>query len=74
MVPVPFAPAGRVLAKRNMGPHLVLMGGVWRKDPAKVLRVERDEMILHPGRAALNGRANDALELFISSFASIGRA
>jgi hypothetical protein len=51
-----------------MGSHLVLMGGVWRKDPAKVLRVERDEMILQPGRAALNGRANDALELFISSF------
>src|ERR1700738_4053513 len=28
-----------------MGSHLVIIGGVWRKNPAKVLRVERDQMI-----------------------------
>jgi hypothetical protein len=31
--------AGRVLPERNMGPHLVIIGGVLHKDSSKVLRV-----------------------------------
>src|ERR1700730_8514270 len=37
--------AGRILPKRNMRSHLVIIDGIFRKDSAKVLRVERDQMI-----------------------------
>ena len=37
--------AGRVLSERNMRLHLIIMGGVFRKDSSKVLRVEPDQMI-----------------------------
>jgi hypothetical protein len=43
--PLDQARAGRVLPERNMGPHLVIIGCVLCKDPAKVLRVERYQMI-----------------------------
>jgi hypothetical protein len=50
--PLDRACAGRVLPKRNMCSHLVIINGIFRKDSAKVLRVERDQMIsaLAPGR------------------------
>jgi hypothetical protein len=50
--PLDRASAGRVLPKRNVGPHLVIIIGIFRKDSAKVFRVEHDQMIgaLAPGR------------------------
>jgi hypothetical protein len=38
--PLDQACAGRVLSERNMRSHLIKMGGVFRKDSSKVLRVE----------------------------------
>lgn len=43
--PLNRACAGRVLSERNMRSHLIIMGGVFRKDSSKVLRVEPDQMI-----------------------------
>ena len=43
--PLDRACAGRVLSERNMRSHLIIMGGVFRKDSSKVLRVEPDQMI-----------------------------
>jgi hypothetical protein len=43
--PLDRACAGRVLPERNMRSHLVVIDGIFRKDSAKVLRVERDQMI-----------------------------
>jgi hypothetical protein len=43
--PLDRACAARVLPERNMRSRLVIIGGVFRKDSAKVLRVERDQMI-----------------------------
>jgi hypothetical protein len=43
--PLDRACAGRVLPERNMRAHLVIIGGIFRKDSSKVLRVERDQMI-----------------------------
>jgi hypothetical protein len=40
--PLDQARRGCVLPERNMGPHLVIIGGVSHKDSSKVLRVERD--------------------------------
>jgi hypothetical protein len=37
--------AGRVLPERNMRSHLVIIDGIFRKDSAKVIRVEGDQMI-----------------------------
>jgi hypothetical protein len=50
--PLDWASAGRVLPKRNVGPHFVIINGICRKDSAKVFRVEHDQMIcaLAPGR------------------------
>ena len=43
--PLDRACGGRVLPERNMRSHLVIIDGVFRKDSAKVVRVERDQMI-----------------------------
>src|ERR1700730_9767455 len=43
--PLNRACAGRVLLERDMRSHLVIIDGVLREDSAKVLRVERDQMI-----------------------------
>jgi hypothetical protein len=45
--------AGRVLLERNVRPHLIVIGGVFRKDAPKMLGVEHDHMIraLAPDRA-----------------------
>jgi hypothetical protein len=40
--PLDRACAGRVLPERNMRSHLVVIDGIFRKDPSKVLRVERE--------------------------------
>jgi hypothetical protein len=37
--------AGCVLLERNMRSRLVIIDGIFRKDSAKVLRIERDQMI-----------------------------
>jgi hypothetical protein len=44
--------AGRVLAKRNVSSHFIIIGGVLRKNSAKVLGVENDQVIsaLAPNR------------------------
>ena len=51
--PFDQARAGGVLPERNMGPHLIIIGGVFHKDSSKLLRVERDQMIraLTPDRS-----------------------
>jgi hypothetical protein len=36
---------GRVLPKRNVSSHLIIVGSVFRKNSPKVLRVEHDQMI-----------------------------
>jgi hypothetical protein len=43
--PLDRACVGRILPERNMRSHLVIIDGVFRKDSAKVIRVERDQMI-----------------------------
>src|SRR3984893_14767368 len=73
--PLDRACAGRILPKRNMRSHLVMIDGIFRKDSAKVLRVERDQMIsalapdrpdqafsisVLPGRAERGGPVPDA--------------
>src|SRR3984893_11445279 len=67
--------AERVLPERNMRSHLVIIDGIFRKDSAKVIRVERDQMIsalapdrpdqafsisVLPGRAERGGPVPDA--------------
>jgi len=42
--------AGCVLLERNMRSRLVIIDGIFRKDSAKVLRIERDQMIRAPAR------------------------
>jgi DNA-binding transcriptional MerR regulator len=51
--PLDRACAGRVLPKRNMCSHLIIINGIFRKDSAKVFRVEHDQMIsaLAPDRS-----------------------
>ena len=43
--PFDQARVGRILPERDMGPHLIIIGGVFHKDSSKLLRVERDQMI-----------------------------
>jgi len=43
--PLDWACAGRVLPERNLRSHLVIIDRIFRKDSAKVIRVERDQMI-----------------------------
>jgi hypothetical protein len=43
--PLDGAHAGRVLSERNVSSHLVIIAGVLRKNPPKVLGVEHDQMI-----------------------------
>jgi hypothetical protein len=43
--PLDRACAGRVLPERNMRSRLIIIGGVFRKNSSKVLRVGRDPMI-----------------------------
>jgi hypothetical protein len=43
--PVDRSCAGRVLPKRNMSSHLIIIGSVFRKNSPKVLCVEHDQMI-----------------------------
>jgi hypothetical protein len=43
--PFDFARIGRVLPKRNVSSHLVIIGGVFRKNSPKVLCVENNQMI-----------------------------
>src|SRR5580704_11794103 len=73
--PLDRACAGRILPERNMRSHLIIKDGVFRKDSAKVIRVERDQMIsalapdrpdqafsisVLPGRAKRGGPVPDA--------------
>ena len=41
----PWACAGCVLPERNMRSHLVIIDGIFRRDSAKVLRIECYQMI-----------------------------
>ena len=43
--PLDRACADRVLPERNMRSRLVIIGGVFRKDSSKMLRVECNQMI-----------------------------
>src|ERR1700751_650052 len=59
--PLDQAPSERVLAKRNMGPHLVIVGGVSHKNSSKVVCVERDQMI----RALAPERSDQAFSMSV---------
>ncbi len=37
--------AGRVLPKRNVSSHFIIVGGIFRKNSSKVLCVENDQVI-----------------------------
>ena len=50
--PLDRACAGRILPERIMRSHLVIIDGIFRKDSAKVIRVERDQTIVDFRRAA----------------------
>lgn len=60
-LPEPFdrPRAGRVLPKRNMGPHVIIIAGVFCEDAPKVLFVENDHMVgaLASRRAGVAARA-----------------
>src|ERR1700730_3059588 len=73
--PLDRACAGRILPKRNMRSHLVIIDGIVRKDSPKVLHVVRDQIIsthapfrpdqafsisVLPGRAERGGPVPDA--------------
>ena len=73
--PLDRAWAGRVLPKRNVSSHLVIIGGVFRKNSPKVFCVEYQQMIsalapdrpdqafnisVLPGRAERGGPVPDA--------------
>ena len=62
--PFDRACAGRVLPKRNMCSHLVIVNGIFHKDSAKVFRVEHDQMI----GALAPGRPDQALNIFRNPF------
>src|SRR5436190_9097882 len=64
----------RILAKRNVSSHLIIIDGIPRKNPSKVICVERDEMVsalaperpdqtfnmaILPGRAERDGPIRD---------------
>jgi hypothetical protein len=59
--PLDWACAGRILPERNMRSHLVIIGGIFRKDSAKVLPVEHDQMI----SAFAPDRPNQALSISV---------
>jgi hypothetical protein len=59
--PLDQARTGRVLAKRNMGPHLVVIGGGFHKESSKVVCVERDQMI----RALTPDRSDHAFRMSV---------
>ena len=43
--PFDLALVGRVLAERNVSSHVIIIGGIFRKNSSKVLGVENDQMI-----------------------------
>src|ERR1700756_5652661 len=57
--PLDQARMGCLLPERNMGPHLVIIGGVSHKDSSKVVWVERDQMI----RALTPERSDQAFRM-----------
>ena len=59
--PFDRACAGRVLPKRNVSSHLVIVGSVFRKDSPQVLCVEHDQMI----RAFTSDRPDQALNISV---------
>ena len=70
-VPEPFdrACAGCVLAKRKVGPHLIIVAGVLRQNAPKVLFVEHDHMI----RTLASCRPDQAFDMTILPGRPIGR-
>ena len=59
--PLDRACPGRVLPKRNMGSHFIIIDGIFRKDSAKVFRVEHDQMI----SALAPDRSNQAFSISV---------
>ena len=59
--PLDCACARRVLPKRNVSPHLIVVGGVFRKYSPKMLFAEDDQMI----RALASHRADQALNISV---------
>ena len=55
--PLDRARAGCVLAKRKVGPHLIIVAGVFRKNAPKVIFVEHDHVV----RALVPRRPDQAL-------------
>ena len=59
--PLDQARTGRVLTKRDMSPHLVIVGGIAHKESSKVVCVERDQMI----RALTPDRSDQAFRMSV---------
>src|SRR5215212_7371518 len=51
--PLDLACVGRVLSERNVGAHVIIIGGIFRKNSPKMLGVENEQMTsaLAPDRA-----------------------
>jgi hypothetical protein len=43
--PLDWARVGRVLPERNVSSHVIIIGGIFRKNSSKVLCVEHNQMI-----------------------------
>jgi hypothetical protein len=43
--PLDWARVGHVLPERNVSPHVIIIGGIFRKNSSKVLCVEYNQMI-----------------------------
>lgn len=59
--PLDRTPTGRVLAKPNVGSHLIIITRVFRKDSPKVLSIEHQQMV----RALAPDRANQAFDVSV---------
>ena len=44
-------------SKRNVGPHLIIIAGIFRKDPSKVRRVDTIKWSVHSRRIELIKRS-----------------
>jgi hypothetical protein len=60
--------AGRILTEQNVGPNLIVIGRVFRKDSPKVLGVEHQQMV----RALAPDRADQAFNISVIRYVGGG--
>jgi len=66
--PLDWARVGRVLPERNVSSHVIIIGGIFRKNSSKVLCVEHNQMI----SALASDRPDQAFSI-VSADAGTGR-